>query len=110
MTPGTRARPAAPCLPGCSAVPQVAVFTIVAPPCWSLRPMSSTRWRLRFLPLALVLALGYSYTKRFTAFSHFFLGLALAVAPVGAWIAVTGRIDPPALWLGGGGGLLAVRL
>ena len=31
----------------------------------------------------------------------FFLGLAMAVAPVGAWIAVTGRIDPPALWLGG---------
>lgn len=39
----------------------------------------------------LVVLLGYSLTKRFTAASHLFLGLALGIAPVGAWIAVTGR-------------------
>jgi len=43
-------------------------------------------------PVALGIIFFYSFTKRFTAFAQFFLGFALAVAPVGAWIAVTGRI------------------
>lgn len=42
-------------------------------------------------PVALVLIFFYSLTKRFTSFSHFFLGLALSVSPVGAWLAVTGK-------------------
>ncbi len=41
-------------------------------------------------PVALVILLGYSYTKRFTRYAHFVLGLALAIAPIGAWIAVRG--------------------
>jgi 4-hydroxybenzoate polyprenyltransferase len=51
--------------------------------------------RLTFIlaPVALALVLFYSVTKRFTSATHFFLGLALAVAPVGAWIAQTGGID-----------------
>ena len=51
--------------------------------------------RLTFIlaPVALVLIFFYSLTKRFTSATHFFLGLALAVAPVGAWIAQTARID-----------------
>jgi 4-hydroxybenzoate polyprenyltransferase len=44
-------------------------------------------------PVALALIFFYSLTKRFTSATHFFLGLALAIAPVGAWIAQTGRID-----------------
>lgn len=40
-------------------------------------------------PVALAVILGYSYTKRFTALSHFVLGLGLALAPVGAYLAVT---------------------
>lgn len=44
-------------------------------------------------PVALALVFFYSLTKRFTSFSHFFLGLALAVAPVGAWLAVRGQFD-----------------
>lgn len=40
-------------------------------------------------PVALLVVLGYSYTKRFTALSHLFLGLGLALAPIGAYIAVT---------------------
>lgn len=44
-------------------------------------------------PAALVVVLGYSYTKRFTSLSHLILGLALGIAPVGAWIAVTGALD-----------------
>ena len=45
-------------------------------------------------PVALAIVWGYSLTKRFTAFSHLFLGLALAVAPIGAWLAVTGAFAP----------------
>lgn len=41
-------------------------------------------------PVALAVILGYSYAKRFTHFAQFVLGLALAIAPVGAWLAVTG--------------------
>jgi len=51
-------------------------------------------------PVALAIIFFYSFTKRFTAMSHFFLGLALAVAPAGAWIAQTGRLDWSPLVLG----------
>lgn len=51
-------------------------------------------------PLALLIICLYSITKRFTDFTHFFLGAALAVAPAGAWIAQTGRLDLPPLVLG----------
>ncbi len=51
-------------------------------------------------PLALAIVLGYSYTKRFTAASHLFLGLSLAVAPVGAWLAIRGRFELPPVVLG----------
>lgn len=44
-------------------------------------------------PIALAVVLGYSYTKRFTALCHFVLGIGLALAPVGAYIAVTGIFD-----------------
>ena len=44
-------------------------------------------------PVAIALVFLYSLTKRFTHFSHFFLGLALSVAPVGAWLAVRGHFD-----------------
>jgi 4-hydroxybenzoate polyprenyltransferase len=44
-------------------------------------------------PVALAIVFGYSYTKRFTWTSHAFLGLALAIAPIGGWLAVAGSID-----------------
>lgn len=49
-------------------------------------------------PLALGLALGYSYTKRFTAWCHVVLGLAIAFAPGGAWIAMNAPLDVAAPW------------
>ena len=55
---------------------------------------------LALSPVALLVVFGYSYTKRFTALSHVFLGLALAVAPVGAWLAIRGRIEPAPVVLG----------
>ncbi len=58
--------------------------------------------RLAFMlsPVALAIILGYSYTKRFTDYSHFVLGLALAIAPVGAWIAVNEEFHAVAILLG----------
>ena len=44
-------------------------------------------------PVALIIILGYSFTKRFTSLSHLVLGLGLALAPIGAYIAVTARFD-----------------
>jgi len=49
----------------------------------------------------IVIVFFYSYTKRFTWATQVFLGLSLAVAPIGAWIAVTGRLDPAIFLLGG---------
>lgn len=51
-------------------------------------------------PVALAIVFFYSYTKRFTFLAHAFLGLAISGAPMGAWIAVTGRFELPALILG----------
>jgi 4-hydroxybenzoate polyprenyltransferase len=60
--------------------------------------------RLTFLlaPFALAIIFFYSVTKRFTSATHFFLGLALAIAPLGAWIAQTGHVDLAPLVLGAG--------
>lgn len=55
---------------------------------WRLNPLA-----FALSPVALLVIMGYSYTKRFTSLSHFWLGLALSISPVGAWIAITGRID-----------------
>ena len=57
-------------------------------------------WKL--VPLALLIILGYSFCKRFTVLAHVVLGLSLAGAPLGAWIAVNGRLDPPAWFLAAG--------
>jgi 4-hydroxybenzoate polyprenyltransferase len=67
--------------------------------------------RLAFMlsPVALAILLLYSYTKRFTRWSHLVLGVALGIAPAAAWIAVRGSLDPRILlltaavtfWVGG---------
>ena len=51
-------------------------------------------------PLALAIVFFYSLTKRFTAFSHFWLGLAISIAPVGAWVAIREEISFTSLLLG----------
>ncbi len=64
---------------------------------------------LKLAPLALLILFFYSYTKRFTSWSHLFLGFALGISPVAAWIAVTGSFDwrililcaAVTLWVGG---------
>jgi 4-hydroxybenzoate polyprenyltransferase len=54
---------------------------------------------LRLAPLALAIIFFYSFTKRFTSFSHLVLGFSLGIAPAAAWIAVRGSLDPRILWL-----------
>lgn len=61
---------------------------------WRLDPLA-----LALSPLAILIILGYSYTKRFTALSHLVLGLGLSGAPLGAWIAIRGDIRPAPLVL-----------
>ena len=50
-------------------------------------------------PAALAIVFCYSFTKRFTTFSHLVLGFALGIAPAAAWIAIRGSLDPRILWL-----------
>jgi 4-hydroxybenzoate polyprenyltransferase len=54
---------------------------------------------LKLAPLALAVLFFYSFTKRFTTFSHLILGFSLGIAPAAAWIAVAGSLDPRILWL-----------
>ena len=63
-----------------------ALFFIAAS--WFINPLC-----FLLSPVALIVILGYSLTKRFTALSHFILGMGLALAPTGAYLAVTGTFD-----------------
>jgi len=60
---------------------------------WATHKLNAACFALS--PLMLLILSFYSLTKRFTPFSHFFLGLALAVAPAGAWIAVRSSLASP---------------
>jgi 4-hydroxybenzoate polyprenyltransferase len=85
---------------------------LAKPAAWTLLAISSgaflvssaaiNRMTALLAPAALAIIFFYSLTKRFTNATHFFLGLALAVAPAGAWIAQTGRLDLPPMVLGAG--------
>ncbi|MCX8034037.1 MAG: putative 4-hydroxybenzoate polyprenyltransferase [Thermodesulfovibrio sp.] len=63
----------------------LAIFVYSA---WMLNPLC-----FKLSPLAILILFIYSYTKRFTWTCHFFLGMALALAPLGAWIAIKGSFD-----------------
>lgn len=67
-------------------------FVFVA---WLINPLC-----FMLSPLALAVILGYSYSKRFTWLCHLWLGFGLGLAPVGAFMAVTGQIDPFVVQLG----------
>ncbi|MGC8784960.1 MAG: UbiA-like polyprenyltransferase [Armatimonadota bacterium] len=78
---------------GMLTVGQVTAFTAVSAgvfvlAAWQLNPLC-----FALSPVALLWVLSYSYTKRFTALSHLWLGLSLGIAPVGAWLAVRGQFD-----------------
>jgi len=69
-----------------------ALFSAVSAALFVLAAAQLNRLCLLLSPVALAVVLGYSLTKRFTSLSHLVLGLSLAIAPVGAWIAVTGAL------------------
>jgi 4-hydroxybenzoate polyprenyltransferase len=52
---------------------------------------------MKLLPIAVIFLVGYSYTKRFTWACHIILGLTIGLAPLGAWVAITGQIDLTAM-------------
>jgi 4-hydroxybenzoate polyprenyltransferase len=100
----TRALPAGTLTPGF-----VAVFVTVSCVIFVLAASQLNRLTLALSPVALAVVLLYSYTKRFTRWSHLVLGFALGIAPSAAWIAVRGSFDPRILlltaavtfWVGG---------
>jgi 4-hydroxybenzoate polyprenyltransferase len=77
----------------------VATFVIVSCAIFILAASQLNRLTLWLSPVALAVILLYSYTKRFTRFSHLVLGFALGIAPSAAWIAVRGSLDPRILLL-----------
>ncbi len=79
---------------------QVLVFTAASATMLVFAALMLNPLSFYLSPVALVIVLFYSYTKRFTFLSHAFLGLALSLAPIGAWIAITGELNAPALVLG----------
>jgi 4-hydroxybenzoate polyprenyltransferase len=77
----------------------VATFVIVSSAVFVLAASQLNRLSFWLSPVALSVLLLYSYTKRFTRWSHLVLGLALGIAPSAAWIAVRGSLDPRMLLL-----------
>src|SRR6202167_516457 len=77
----------------------VTTFVLAACGIFVLAASQLNRLTLMLSPLALVVILLYSYTKRFTRWSHLILGFALRIAPAAAWIAVRGSLDPRILLL-----------
>jgi 4-hydroxybenzoate polyprenyltransferase len=82
--------------------PAAAVLLVASSAAFVGAAAAINRVTLVLSPIALGIIFFYSLTKRFTATSHFFLGLALAVAPAGAWIAATGGLAFAPLVLGAG--------
>jgi 4-hydroxybenzoate polyprenyltransferase len=87
----------------------VSAFVLVSCGVFVLAASQLNRLTLVLSPVALAVILLYSYSKRFTRWSHLFLGFALGIAPAAAWIAVRGSLDPRILlltaavtfWVGG---------
>ena len=85
------------------------LFTIAAVSIFLLAAWQLNRLALDLAPVALGILFFYSFTKRFTNWSHLFLGVALGISPAAAWIAVTGGLDwrililcaAVTLWVGG---------
>ncbi|HEV3207353.1 MAG TPA: UbiA-like polyprenyltransferase [Terriglobales bacterium] len=74
-------------------------FVIVSSAVFVVAASRLNRLALALSPVALAVLLLYSYSKRFTSWSHLFLGFALGMAPAAAWIAVRGSFDPRILLL-----------
>lgn len=72
------------------------VFALFLVAVWRLHPITRLLW-----PIVIAAFVIYPYTKRFTALAHYWLGLCLGLAPVGAWVAVTGEVGDWRPWVFG---------
>ena len=85
---------------GAMSAPAVTLFVLISSGLLVVAAWQINGLCLLLSPVALAVVFTYSFTKRFTWASHLVLGLALALAPLGAWIAVTGRFDLTPVILG----------
>ena len=76
------------------------IFLLLSAILFMFSCMMLNRLALILSPVALLIVCFYSYTKRFTIFSHFFLGLSLSLAPIGAWVAIREEISIVSIVLG----------
>lgn len=76
------------------------VFTVVSAALLVFAAYKLNPLAFALSPVALAVIVGYSYSKRWTILSHFWLGLSISIAPIGAWIAITGTLDWPPMLLG----------
>lgn len=79
---------------------EVWAFVVLSAAVFVLAAAMLNVYCLMLSPVALAIVFGYSYTKRFTALSHLFLGTGLAMAPMGAWLAIRGSFSPVPVLLG----------
>ncbi|OGV98118.1 MAG: 4-hydroxybenzoate octaprenyltransferase [Nitrospinae bacterium RIFCSPLOWO2_02_39_17] len=79
---------------------QYLIFLIISTFLFLFSCLMLNRLALILSPIALLIVFFYSYTKRFTIFSHFFLGLSLSLAPIGAWVAIREEISIVSIVLG----------
>ena len=85
------------------------IFTFIASALLVIAAWQLNRLALKLSPLALAVLFAYSYTKRFTSWSHIVLGFCLGISPAAAWIAIRGSLDERmlilcaavTLWVGG---------
>jgi 4-hydroxybenzoate polyprenyltransferase len=99
-----RALPAGTLSVGFAWIFTIAASTLLVVAAWQLNSLA-----LKLSPVALAVLFLYSYTKRFTAWSHFVLGFCLGISPAAAWIAIRGSLDwrmlilcaAVTLWVGG---------
>src|SRR5206468_1127482 len=77
----------------------VSTFVVMSCAVFVLAAWQLNRLAFALSPVALAIVLLYSYTKRFTRWSHLVLGFALGIAPAAAWIAIRGALDPRILVL-----------
>lgn len=104
--PRTRQRPLA---TGALSLRFASGFTLAAVALFVLAASRLNPLALKLAPLALAILFFYSYTKRFTNWSHLVLGFSLGISPAAAWIAITGSLDlrmlilcaAVTLWVGG---------
>jgi 4-hydroxybenzoate polyprenyltransferase len=79
---------------------EVWAFVVLSAAVFVLAAAMLNVYCLMLSPVALAIVFGYSYTKRFTALSHLFLGMGLAMAPMGAWLAIRGSFSAVPVLLG----------